>query len=78
VRNLDHVHVLVADQLNTYDVLCAEDIVFTQDAFEAFVTGPARAADRDAGLITIEGTSGKRVEDASDNEATATAEEDEK
>jgi large subunit ribosomal protein L4 len=78
VRNLDHVHVLVADQLNTYDVLCAEDIVFTQDAFEAFVTGPARVADRDAGLITIEGTGGKRVEDASDNEATATAEEDEK
>ena len=42
VRNLDHVHVLVADQLNTYDVLCAEDIVFTQAAFDAFVAGPVK------------------------------------
>ena len=28
MRNLDNVHVLVADQLNTYDVLCADDVVF--------------------------------------------------
>ena len=51
VRNLDHVHVLVADQLNTYDVLCAEDIVFTQAAFDAFVAGPVKAhAATDRGL----------------------------
>ncbi|WP_040160176.1 50S ribosomal protein L4 [Mobilicoccus massiliensis] len=37
VRNLPSVHVLFADQLNTYDVLCADDVVFTEDAFEAFV-----------------------------------------
>ncbi len=43
VRNLENVHVLVADQLNTYDVLCAEDIVFTQAAFDAFVAGPVKA-----------------------------------
>jgi large subunit ribosomal protein L4 len=30
VRNLDNVHVLAVDQLNTYDVLCADDIVFTR------------------------------------------------
>jgi len=42
VRNLEHVHVLTADQLNTYDVLCAEDIVFTQAAFDAFVAGPIK------------------------------------
>ncbi|PRY49824.1 LSU ribosomal protein L4P [Knoellia remsis] len=39
VRNLDNVHVLVADQLNTYDVLCADDVVFTQAALDAFVNG---------------------------------------
>ncbi len=39
VRNLDHVHVLAADQLNTYDVLCADDVVFTQAALDAFVAG---------------------------------------
>lgn len=43
VRNLQNVHVLVADQLNTYDVLCADDIVFTQGAFDAFVGGPVKA-----------------------------------
>jgi large subunit ribosomal protein L4 len=37
VRNLDDVHVLAVDQLNTYDVLCADDVVFTQGAFDAFV-----------------------------------------
>jgi large subunit ribosomal protein L4 len=42
VRNLTNVHVLVADQLNTYDVLCADDIVFTQGALDAFVAGPVK------------------------------------
>ena len=42
VRNLHDVHVLVADQLNTYDVLCADDVVFTRGALDAFVAGPAR------------------------------------
>ncbi|MDC5698585.1 50S ribosomal protein L4 [Intrasporangium calvum] len=50
VRNLQNVHVLVADQLNTYDVLCADDIVFTQAALDAFVAGPVKvdkAADKE-------------------------------
>jgi large subunit ribosomal protein L4 len=37
VRNLDNLHVLAVDQLNTYDVLCADDVVFTQAAFDTFV-----------------------------------------
>jgi large subunit ribosomal protein L4 len=36
VRNLADVHVLAVDQLNTYDVLCADDVVFTKAAYEAF------------------------------------------
>jgi large subunit ribosomal protein L4 len=43
VRNLPAVHALVPDQLNTYDVLCADDVVFTRGALEAFIAGPARA-----------------------------------
>jgi large subunit ribosomal protein L4 len=39
VRNLEGVHVLAADQLNTYDVLCADDVVFTQAGLDAFVGG---------------------------------------
>ena len=37
VRNVPGVHVIAPDQLNTYDVLCADDIVFTQGALDAFV-----------------------------------------
>ncbi|HEX3784686.1 MAG TPA: 50S ribosomal protein L4 [Pseudonocardiaceae bacterium] len=42
VRNLDAVHVLTVDQLNTYDVLVNDHIVFTKDAFDALLAGPAR------------------------------------
>ncbi|MGA8046874.1 MAG: 50S ribosomal protein L4 [Dermatophilaceae bacterium] len=41
VRNLQNVHVLAVDQLNTYDVLCADDIVFTKGAYDQFVSGGA-------------------------------------
>ena len=37
LRNVPEVHVLWADQLNTYDVLDAYDIVFTQAALESFL-----------------------------------------
>ncbi len=44
VRNLPDVHVLVADQLNTYDVLVNDDVVFTKAALDAFLAGPAKVA----------------------------------
>jgi large subunit ribosomal protein L4 len=42
VRNIPTVHVINHDQLNAYDVLVADDIVFTKAAFDAFVAGPAK------------------------------------
>ncbi len=46
VRNLAEVHVLAADQLNAYDVLKADQVVFTKAAFDAFVgTGSAAEAE---------------------------------
>lgn len=45
VRNLDHVHVIFQDQLNAYDVVVSDDLVFTKAAFDAFVAG--RAAQED-------------------------------
>ncbi|KUM36178.1 50S ribosomal protein L4 [Paenarthrobacter sp. NPDC091711] len=42
VRNLEGFHVLYADQLNTYDVLISDDVVFTKAAFEAFVADKAK------------------------------------
>ena len=41
LRNVDTVHILAVDQLNTYDVLLSDDVVFTKGAFDAFVAGPA-------------------------------------
>ncbi len=37
VRNLPNVHVLSFDQLNAYDVIVSDDIVFTKPALEAFI-----------------------------------------
>ena len=37
VRNIPHVHALFADQLNAYDVLVSDDIIFTTGALAAFV-----------------------------------------
>ncbi|MFR9675303.1 50S ribosomal protein L4 [Streptomyces sp. TR06-5] len=43
-RNLPQVHLLEPGQLNTYDVLVSDDVVFTKAAFESFVAGPQKAA----------------------------------
>jgi large subunit ribosomal protein L4 len=40
LRNVDTVHLLAVDQLNTYDVLVSDDVVFTKGAFDVFVSGP--------------------------------------
>ena len=52
---------VAVDQINTYDVLVNEDVVFTADALEAFLAGPAK------------GASAKAV--ATETEAAAEAEE---
>ena len=41
LRNVTTVHVLYVDQLNTYDVLCSDQVVFTSAALDAFLAGPA-------------------------------------
>ncbi|MBB4983634.1 MULTISPECIES: 50S ribosomal protein L4 [Streptomyces] len=42
-RNLPQVHILEPGQLNTYDVIVSDDVVFTQAALESFVSGPQTA-----------------------------------
>ncbi len=58
LRNLPDVHVLYVDQLNTYDVLCADDVVFTQVALDAFVAGAPR------GRAVAEAAAGTTEEDS--------------
>ena len=41
VRNLPGVHVLPPDQLNTYDVLRADDVVFSVEALNAYISAHA-------------------------------------
>lgn len=37
LRNVDTVHVLAVDQLNTHDVLMSDDVVFTKSAYDRLV-----------------------------------------
>ncbi len=41
VRNIPTAHLMSFDQLNAYDVLVSDDIVFTKAAFDAFVESKA-------------------------------------
>jgi len=47
VRNVQSVHVLPFDQLNAYDVLVSDDIVFTKGAFDAFVAWNTKATKKE-------------------------------
>ncbi|WP_037575318.1 50S ribosomal protein L4 [Phaeacidiphilus oryzae] len=55
-RNLPEVHILEAGQLNTYDVLVSDDVVFTKAAFERFVAGPAESGKAVASEGELEGS----------------------
>ncbi len=37
LRNVAHIHAIAVDQLNAYDVLCAEDLIFTATALDALL-----------------------------------------
>jgi large subunit ribosomal protein L4 len=41
LRNLTEVHLLTPGQLNTYDVMVSDDVVFTRSALAEFLGGPA-------------------------------------
>ena len=41
LRNLPEVAIVAPDQLNTYDVIVADQVVFTKAALENFLAGPA-------------------------------------
>src|ERR1700757_817743 len=46
LRNVPRVHVLTEDQLNTYDVLASDHVVFTEQALTAFVSRSAKEASK--------------------------------
>lgn len=42
LRNADDLHLLVADQLNAYDILKSDDVVFSESAINDFLAGPRK------------------------------------
>jgi len=66
LRNVERVHLLCPDQLNTYDVLISDDVVFTSDALETFLAGPVRGKGAKAVATSTE------AETSADAEAGAT------
>ncbi len=48
LRNAPEVHVLQAGQLNTYDVLCNEDVVFLKEAYDLVVARLGRSGKEEA------------------------------
>jgi large subunit ribosomal protein L4 len=44
LRNLKAVHVLPVDQVNAYDVLLSDDVVFTKAALDAFVSAQSKSS----------------------------------
>jgi len=41
LRNVDGLHLIASDQLNAYDVVVADDVIFSKNAIDEFVQGPA-------------------------------------
>ena len=48
LRNADDVHLIVNDQLNAYDVLVSDDVVFSETAIREFIAGPASSVARES------------------------------
>ena len=42
LRNADNVHLISPGQLNTYDVLVSDDVVFTEAALQSFLAGSSK------------------------------------
>jgi large subunit ribosomal protein L4 len=62
LRNVDTVHLIAVDQLNTYDVLISDDVVFTKGAFDKFVAGAPTGKSVKAVATSAEAQSDNGVE----------------
>ncbi len=62
LRNVDHVHLLAVDQLNTYDVLLSDDVVFTKGAYDSFVAGRGATSATSSTTESTESTDGTEEE----------------
>ena len=61
LRNAVEVHIVAVDQLNTYDVLDADDVVFTRGAYDAFVVDDSAASAPVEEVVTPEAKPAKKT-----------------
>ncbi len=78
LRNVATVHLLAVDQLNTYDVLLSDDVIFTKGAYDAFVNGTAAASSRRATIVEAPANDAVNGEVEADTADTADSGEAEK
>jgi large subunit ribosomal protein L4 len=69
LRNAPEVHIVAVDQLNTYDVLSSDDVVFTKGAYDAFVNGTAAPSERKAAVVEAPANDAVTEEKAEEPEA---------
>ena len=65
LRNVASVHLLAPGQLNTYDVLVSDDVVFTEGALQAFLAASPRGRSAKARAVfagELPGSAGTRTE----------------
>jgi large subunit ribosomal protein L4 len=71
LRNAATVHALAVDQLNAYDVLVSDDVVFTRTALDAFVAGPVSG--KPARAVATESEAVEDTSEPSDSELAVNA-----
>jgi large subunit ribosomal protein L4 len=69
LRNAPEVHIVAVDQLNTYDVLNADDVVFTKGAYDTFVNGTSAGGTAAASAETTGSAAASSDEQSSDEPA---------
>ncbi len=76
LRNAPNVHLIAPGQLNTYDVLVSDDVVFTEGALQAFLAGGAKGRSAKATAVfrgDLPGSSGGSAEETAGPVAGAAA-----
>jgi large subunit ribosomal protein L4 len=71
LRNAQEVHIVAVDQLNTYDVLASDDVVFTKGAYDEFV---ARQGKGGTPVAKAETTTAAKSETKTETKSEAKAE----
>ena len=76
LRNAVTVHVLAVDQLNAYDILVADEVVFTTSSLETFVAGPANGRSAKATARASEAAGAEATTEPGTDELAAASVED--